>query len=190
MHARAAAPALALAVALFAARSARGAGPECAPTPPSHKLDTGVQTRGDLDVCMPAVPPAAAAAPGGPPASQGFWTTQREFAVGLGAVGFAAAAVGSALALQAKSKYDDALAHDCAGGDPNRCTSAGIEQGRSAHDLASFSTIAFVGAGALVGLAAVLIVLPVDTGAPAPAAVQVLPQVGVDRAGLALRARW
>jgi hypothetical protein len=140
---------------------------------------------------MPAVPPAAAAAPEGPPAG-GFWTTQREFAVGFGVVGVAAAAIGAVLAVQAKSKYDDAVAHDCAGGDPTRCTSAGIEQGRSAHDLASFATIAFVGAGALVGLGAVLFVLPVDSGAPtpAPASVQVTPQVGLDRAGLSLSARW
>lgn len=189
MHARALALAPAL---LFAAAGVFAEGTahadDCTRAPPSNKLDTGARTREDVDVCAPEPPAAAQSAPVAS-ATVAFWSTQRWFGVGLAAAGLVAAGVGSVLALQAKSKYDDALANDC-DGDANRCSSSGIEQGRSAHDLASFATVAFVGAGALVGLGTVLFVLPLDPPPPAQTGLRVAPTLGANEAGLVLRARW
>jgi hypothetical protein len=193
VHARAPGVAPALAVGFAVAAAVLGVPREsnaddCARPPPSNKLDTGARTREDVDTCMPE-PPAAARGMAAAPATAGFWTTERVFAVGLAAAGVVAAGVGSALGLQAKSKYDDALAHECAG-DVNRCSPTGIDQGRSAHDLAGFSTVAFVGAGALVGLGVLLFVLPLDEAPATRTGVHVVPTLGANEGGLILRARW
>lgn len=61
--------------------------------------------------------------------------------------------LGTIWSFLAKSKYDHALATEC-DGTPNSCSAQGIADGRTAHDRALVSTVAFVGAGVFVAGAA------------------------------------
>jgi hypothetical protein len=77
----------------------------------------------------------------------------------LGASG-ASLVLGTIWSLLAKSEYDHALATEC-GGSPNSCSAQGIADGRTAHDRAMVSTVAFVGAAAfLAGAATVYFAWP------------------------------
>lgn len=97
----------------------------------------------------PAVP-----APGTGQASL-FAGRRQKVALALACVGGGAAAVGTIFAIMSKVKYDNALSSNC-GGDPNRCSSQGIAEGRAAHRQATVATVGFVAAGALLAAGAVL----------------------------------
>jgi len=82
--------------------------------------------------------------------------------VGGALVGAAAAGVvvGTVWAFLAKAKYDHAIITEC-DGRADSCSPQGIADGRTAHDRALVSTIAFVGAGAfLAGAATVYFAWP------------------------------
>lgn len=77
----------------------------------------------------------------------------------LGASG-ASLVVGTIWSFLAKSEYDHALSTEC-GGNANTCSAQGIADGRTAHDRALISTVAFVGAAAfLAGAATVYFAWP------------------------------
>jgi tetratricopeptide (TPR) repeat protein len=136
-----------------------------------------------------AAPPAPAPVPPPPPAP--FWTTQRIVAGAVAGGGVLAVAVGSGLGLSAKSKYDDALDHDC----PNhgtQCTAAGVQEGQDAHGLATASTVVFVVGLAALGAGAAFFFVPLggSDASPSTAAVRVTPTVAPDRTGLTLQGTW
>jgi hypothetical protein len=74
----------------------------------------------------------------------------RTLAVITGGTGVVAAAAGVFFGLRAKSIYDDA---GCLG---TVCDENGLARTSHAHDAASASTVAFVGAGVLLSAAAIL----------------------------------
>jgi hypothetical protein len=83
----------------------------------------------------------------------------------------------------AKSTYDNAVQSEC-GGDPNRCSPQGAQDGRSAHSQATVSTAAFIGGGALLaGGAALYFTAPKGN-------LSLAPTVGSGGAGLAVHGRW
>lgn len=104
--------------------------------------------------------------------------------LGLGIAGLAAVGVGTAWAIISKRTYDHALSSEC-GGDPNRCSTQGISDGKAAHRQATVATITFVAAGALVAAGAALYF----TGSR-EAGVAVAPAVDDRNAGLALVGKW
>jgi hypothetical protein len=99
---------------------------------------------------------------------------------GAGAVGVVA---GSVLGLVSKSRYDHALQIEC-GGNPDGCSSQGIQDGKSAHGQATASTVAFVAGAALLGAGAVLYLT-----AP-KASLGVGTTVGVERASIVVTGAW
>ncbi len=77
----------------------------------------------------------------------------------LGASG-ASLVLGTVWSFLAKAEYDHALATEC-GGNANSCSAQGIADGRTAHDRALVSTVAFVGAAVfLAGAATVYFAWP------------------------------
>jgi hypothetical protein len=77
----------------------------------------------------------------------------------LGASG-ASLVLGTVWSFLAKSEYDHALTTEC-GGNPTSCSAQGIADGRTAHDRAMVSTVAFVGAAVfLAGAATVYFAWP------------------------------
>jgi hypothetical protein len=110
--------------------------------------------------------------------------TQRAFGISLGAAGIAGIIIGAVFAVVAKSTYDNAVQSEC-GGDPNRCSAQGAQDGRTAHSQATVSTVAFAGGAALVAGGAALYFT-----APSSGDVSVGPAVGSGGAGLALHGRW
>ena len=75
--------------------------------------------------------------------------TRRIVGFGLLGAGAAGLIVGGVLGFVAKSTYDRAVSDDC-GGNPARCTHAGVSQIGTAHAQATGSTAAFIIGGALL----------------------------------------
>jgi hypothetical protein len=101
----------------------------------------------------------------------------------VGGAGVVGLVVGSVLGLVSKSSYDHALQHEC-GGNPNGCSTQGVQDGKSAHGQATASTVAFVAGAALLGAGAVLYLT-----AP-KASVGVGATVGAERAGVVVMWLW
>jgi hypothetical protein len=99
-------------------------------------------------------PSSATAAPG---------RTQRLIGLAIGGVGVGALAAGGVFGVLSKITYEDALNGKCKG-QPNECTTEGVQAGQSAHGQALASTIAFAVGGALVaGGVAVYLTAPRST---------------------------
>jgi hypothetical protein len=145
-------------------------------------LREGERNRRVRMVLQPAGAPNKEAEAAGPPTEEGH--TQRALGISLGAAGIAGIIVGAVFGVVAKSTYDNAVKSEC-GGDPNRCTSQGAQDGRAAHSQATVSTVAFIGGGALLAGGAALYLT-----APKSGDVSVSPTVGSGGAGLALHGRW
>lgn len=135
-----------------------------------------------------AAPPLVSDAAGPATARAGssmFGTPRKKVALALVGVGVAGAAVGTVFALSAKSTYDHALGTEC-GGDANRCSQQGIDDGKTAHRRATIATVGFVAAGALLAAGAALFFTGTEER---DLALTVDP--GVDGAkGLALVGKW
>ena len=114
-------------------------------------LDSGRSSAPDQLIVSPA-----ASAPGRHEEPTSFaWTPQETVGLALGCAGIGGVAVGTIWSIMSKVTYDHALASEC-GGDPNRCSSQGIADGRTAHHQASVATVGFVAAGALFAAGAAL----------------------------------
>lgn len=140
----------------------------------------------------PAGLPAQPAAPSPPPesASPGgtgsTGSSQRMIGLVLGGAGAVGLVVGGVFGILTKTTYDHALGSECglAAGyaDAKTCTAAGAQDVQSSHDLATISTIGFIGGAALLGGGAYLFFT-----APKANAVSVAPAVGTSSAGLSVR---
>jgi hypothetical protein len=108
---------------------------------------------------------------------------RRNLGIALGCVGIGGVAVGAALAILSKVTYDHALASEC-GGDANRCSPQGIDDGRMAHRQAGVATVAFGTAGALFAAGAALYFT-----SPKQAGVAVAPAVA-EGGGLMVVGKW
>jgi hypothetical protein len=128
-------------------------------------------------VPSPALAPAPA--PSSEPSGQRPLGTQRLVAIAAGAVGVVVLGGGIYLGLSAKSSYDNPSCGAAIHAQPNQCNSAmGVAEQGSADTKASFSTAAFIVAGAALAGGAVL-------WFTAPKGVEV--GAGVTPAGLVLR---
>lgn len=110
--------------------------------------------------------------------------TKRLVALGLGGAGALGLVIGTVLGLVAKSTYDHAVQDEC-GGNTKNCSAAGTDDGRSAHDLATGATVAFVGGVLLLAGGAVVYVL-----GPKANRVAMTPALRTDGAGLQVKAVW
>jgi hypothetical protein len=125
----------------------------------------------------------------------GFWTAEHAVAITVAAAGLVALGVGSGLAVAAKSKYDDAVAHDCPG-HGTQCTPAGVQEGSSARGLAADATGVFVVGGVAVAAGALLLFAPWDRHAPPPASasrsvsLRVVPDLAPGRGSLGVVGAW
>lgn len=108
---------------------------------------------------------------------------QRALAMALAGAGVVGVVVGSVLGLVSRSTYNHALQTEC-NDNPNGCSPAGIQDGRSAHGQAAASTAMFVAGGALLGAGAVLWITA------RRAEVGIRTEIGSDHAGLVVAGRW
>lgn len=129
---------------------------------------------------------AAAATPSGP-SSDG--STQRMAGFVLGGAGALGVVIGGIVGIVAKSTYDHALNSECGPSvglsDANKCFAKGGQDVQSAHDLATVSTVGFVGGALLLGGGAYLYFT-----APKSVDVSVGPAVGLGSAGLSVHGGW
>jgi hypothetical protein len=107
---------------------------------------------------------------------------QRVIGLALGGAGVAGLALGGVFGLVSKSTYDNALSSQCANRDPTRCSPAGQDDGRTAHQQATVSTVGFIAGGALLAAGVV-----VYLAAPR---VAVAPMVGSNGGGVAVGGAW
>jgi len=114
------------------------------------------------------------------PASDGG--TQRMVGLALGGAGVVGVVVGSIFGLASKSTYDHALGSECVN-NANTCSAQGAQDGKTAHDQATVSTVGFVAGLALLGGGAALYFT-------APHGLSVGPTVGSEGAGLRATGAW
>lgn len=155
-----------------------------------------VQAQGEgktISIEVPVLEDAPAAAPTStptivdPPRAIG---AHQKLAITAGGVGVAGVVIGSALALVAKSKWDDAKPH-C--DDQHSCDPFGLTTGNSAHDLANAATAGFAigGAGLAAGVILWLTAPPARTStAPAPLAAEAQPWFSHDGGGIRVRGQF
>jgi hypothetical protein len=111
--------------------------------------------------------------------------TQRAIGFALGVAGVAGFVVGGIFGVVSKSTYSHALSSEC-GGNPNQCSTQGANDGQTAHDQATVSTIGFVAGGLLVAGGAVLyFTAPKTSGVVVGAS-----GVGNGGAGMIVRGTW
>jgi len=131
----------------------------------------------------PSAVTAAASSPGeredSPPMSSG-----RKVGLTIGYVGIAGLAVGTIWGILSKATYDSALQTEC-GGDPNRCSSEGIAEGRTAHRQATVATIGFVTGGLLLATGAVIYFT-----SPKHDGVAVAPALDNNGGGMTVMGKW
>ena len=110
--------------------------------------------------------------------------TQRTAGLVVAGVGVAGVVVGSVFGIIAKSTYDGAVDNDCTSRNTHACNPTGVQQGGTAHDQATVSTVAFIAGGVLAaGGVALYFTAP-------HASVAVTPTVGVRSAGVGLSGSW
>jgi len=122
-------------------------------TPGEHKaLRLALGEKADPSAPPPAATPLPKrdAGPADAPSSGG---TQRVAGAVTAGAGLVIVGVGAALALTAKSSYDDAVKTSC---DPRGCDAAGLDAIASARGQADVSTVFFIAGGVATGLGAVL----------------------------------
>ena len=149
-------------------------------------------TLSDLEPLPRAAEPTAPTAPTAPAASaeapRSFWTTGRVVGVGAGAVGVGALVAGTALAIAADAKYDEAVAL-CGDPDgaPRVCAPSrgarALDARGSAETRADVATALFIAGGAIVAGGIALFVL---TPPRAARQVAIAPWPG----GAAVVGRW
>jgi hypothetical protein len=131
-----------------------------------QKSDTFVVREGErnrnlrvvLETTAPVAPPPDVSTP----SNDG--TIRRTIGVGLGAAGTAGILLGAVFGVVSKSTYDHALQTEC-GGNSDRCTPQGIQDGKTANGQATFSTVAFIAGGAFLAAGvAIYFTAPSDNG--------------------------
>jgi hypothetical protein len=143
------------------------------PPPPAPEVQPIAGTR-LVEGERPSPPPPAAPRGG----------TQRVAGLAVAGAGAVGLAIGTVFGLVAKGTYDGAVSNYCKAG-PSSCTQPGVTGGRSAHDQATASTVAFVAGGALLAGGGLLYLT-----APRGARVGVAPVVGSRGAGLSVSGAW
>jgi hypothetical protein len=133
------------------------------------------------DVVAPPPPPPPPPPPE-PSAGATPGSTQRLLGLVLGGAGVTGLAVGGIFGVMSKSTYDSALSNECTNRDPTRCTPNGQNDGRTAHQQATVSTVAFAAGGALLAGGVVLYLV-------APR-VAVAPAVGTNDVGVTVAGAW
>jgi hypothetical protein len=140
-----------------------------------------------VDTPPPPAQPPPAQPPPPPPVVQKPPPTPplRYAAVASASTGLVAVAVGTIYAFRARSKWNDARAHDC--DSKGVChTNVGVELVNDAGSKATIATISFVAGAALIGGGAALWLLAPSPGKPEAA---VTPEVSVGRGGVHISLR-
>ena len=111
-------------------------------------------------------------------------STQRTMGLVVGGAGVVGLVIGGVFGLISKSTYDHAFHSEC-GSNASTCSQQGAQDGQSARDQATVSTIGFVAGGVLLAGGALLYLT-----APRVGPVAVTPAVGSNAAGLMLGGPW
>ena len=116
-----------------------------------------------------------------------MWGTQRIAAVIVGGVGIIGLGVGAAMAVSAKSQYNDSLA-GCLPSDPDQCGANGLSQRNSAISAGNVATASLLIGGAAVagGVVLWLTAPPGHARETQSASIALVPSLG----GGALRTTW
>ncbi len=123
---------------------------------------------------------ATVAAPGGGEAASSV-PARRTVALIVGGVGVVGLGIGTVFAIQAKSKYDDSLAH-CTEEDKNKCFDEGVRLRGEARSAGNVATVAMgIGGAALIAGAVLFFTAPASTDKPRAL---VVPTVAPGTAGL------
>lgn len=160
--------------------------PEPPPTPTVTATATATATAPPAPTVTAVVPTVTATAPPPPPPPD---TTIRTVGFFVGGTGLAAAVIGSALGLAAKSKNDEALTY-C---DAAFCREQkGIDLTNEAKSLAVGSTAVFILSGAAIATGLGMILYPSLSGPPSPksAARKTTPELVVGPGMLTVRGRF
>lgn len=128
-------------------------------------------------------PPAKKTSPVRDDGGQGqSGSTQRTIGLVVGGVGIAALAGGTVLGVLAKNK-NDSSEEECRPGDARFCNAEGVSLREDAQSLGNFSTIAFIGGGALVATGVVLFLTAPEDRAPVALSTQLTPHSAALRLG-------
>lgn len=133
------------------------------------------------------IPPAKPAPPAEAPAPSDTGmpgSTQRTIGIAVGAAGVVGLVLGGVFGVLAKSTYDHAFHVECRG-NPNTCSTQGAQDGQTAHDQATVSTVGLVAGGVLLAGGAILYFT-----APRVGPIEVAPAVGSNAAGVTLGGPW
>jgi hypothetical protein len=146
-------------------------------------------TETPLPAAAPTAPEPTLVSPAAAPTSADVGvardgSTQRVVGLVVAGLGLVSAGVGGAIALGAKSKYNESL-HDCDPDQHNVCDAAGVSERNDARSAGNLATV-FVGVGAAVFVAGGITWLTAPHGTRPAAAFEVLPTLG----GVVARGAW